>query len=478
MHYILLNKNRPVISINMDNKTGYISKITDIYQIEYLPMGVSTKKGLPNRQQLNHWWQGRNIPASRSGLQEALLKLNIENQNELIAKCFGLSLSDQYWIKPTNSSFTWEQINFFTNDFSNDVGEILFGKEIEGEINFASPDNTSDGWLKKKWKIINGERCLLKAGSPPFMQEPVNEELASCLFQRLENISFVPYHTIYEHGEPFSICKNFVTPDTELITAYHIYNLEKKPNHISVYEHLVSMFQKIGINTIEEFLNKMLACDYLLVNSDRHLNNFGIIRNINTLEIEGMAPLFDNGSSLWYNTLSTRITVLNNASKPFCKKHEEQIKLVSSLEWFHPEKLNGIEEEFSEHLKKSEYIDTQRRDILCKNIKTRIKLLKQEKEQSHEKQIRGFSTEDSSTLIQSTEQSIVVELKKVGFHPTEKLIVNLKQLNSGRGKNLSIKEVKEIWKKECYYLEEKELIEDIVGELQQQEKNHINQLER
>lgn len=80
--------------------------------------------------------------------------------------------------------------------------------------------------------------------------------------------------------------------------------------------------------------------------------------------------------------------------------------------------------------------------------------------------------------LQSTEQSIVEELKKAGFYPTEILIVNLKQLNSGRGKILSIKEVKEIWKKECYYSEEKKLIENIVGELRQQEKNYINQLER
>lgn len=455
----------------MDDKTGYISKVTETHQLEYLPMGVSVKKGIPNRQELNHWWQGRNIPASRSGLQEALLKLNIEHQNELIAKCFGLSLSDQYWIKPINSCFTWDKLNFFTNDFTNDIGEILFGKEIQGEINFASPDNTSDGWLKKKWKIINGERCLIKAGSPPYMQEPVNEELASCLFQRLGNVPFVPYHTIYEYGEPFSICKNFVTPDTELITAFHIYNLEKKPNHISVYEHLVSMFQKVGVENIKEFLDKMLACDYLLVNSDRHLNNFGIIRNVNTLEIEGMAPLFDNGSSLWYNTLSSRITVLNNASKPFYKTHEEQIKLVASFEWFHPESLVGLDEEFNELLKKSEYIDSDRRNILCRNLNTRIKLLKQEKEQSYEKQIRGFSTEDSSTLIQSTEQSIVEELKKAGFYPTEILIVNLKQLNSGRGKILSIKEINNMWKNKTWEQEEEPILKSIVKELMQQEKS-------
>lgn len=34
------------------------------------------------------------------------------------------------------------------------------------------------------------------------------------------------------------------------------------------------------------------------MNEDRHLNNFGIIRDINTLKWLDMAPIFDNGQSL------------------------------------------------------------------------------------------------------------------------------------------------------------------------------------
>ena len=27
-----------------------------------------------------------------------------------------------------------------------------------------SPDNTTDGWLKKRWTVMDGKRCLLKGG--------------------------------------------------------------------------------------------------------------------------------------------------------------------------------------------------------------------------------------------------------------------------------------------------------------------------
>jgi len=93
----------------------------------------------------------------------------------LLTRCFGLSLSDQYWIKPQGSGLQWERINFFTNPFSEDIGNVLLGKETgKAELDFSSPDNTSDGFLKKRWKIIDGKRCLLKAGSNPFMQQPFN----------------------------------------------------------------------------------------------------------------------------------------------------------------------------------------------------------------------------------------------------------------------------------------------------------------
>jgi hypothetical protein len=43
-----------------------------------------------------------------------------------VEKGLGLSLSDHYWFKPVKSDFTWEQVNHFDNDFSEDIGNYLF----------------------------------------------------------------------------------------------------------------------------------------------------------------------------------------------------------------------------------------------------------------------------------------------------------------------------------------------------------------
>ena len=98
---------------------------------------------------------------------------------------YGLSLSDQYWIRPDHSKIQWKDINFFENLFSEDVGSALFGGPFSG--NFMSPDNTSDGWLRKKWVIQNQKRVLLKSGSGESQQEPLNEVLANMICDRLKH---------------------------------------------------------------------------------------------------------------------------------------------------------------------------------------------------------------------------------------------------------------------------------------------------
>lgn len=61
---------------------------------------------------------------------------------------------------------------------------------------------------------------------------------------------------------------------------------------------------KNGLKNMETFLSKMLVCDYIPGNQDRHYQNFGVIRNVETLEYTRIAPIFDSGNSLWYRSES------------------------------------------------------------------------------------------------------------------------------------------------------------------------------
>lgn len=376
--FVLKHKEISVAEIELDEATGFIAKIGEVFDERHVPVGVPVKRGKIDRTALNEWWRGRAIPASRNGIREALEELKLSTTQKLLDKSFGLSLSDQYWICPADSALEWGELNFFHHDFSEDVGNILLGKHGSGEeISLMSPDNTSDGWLKKKWTILNGKRCLVKGGSGATQQEPYNEVLASRIMERL-GIPHVSYTLLVQDNYPYSVCENFITPDTELVTAWYVMQTQPKPNHVSVYQHYINCCETLGIPQMVDALDRMIVLDYLIVNEDRHQNNFGVIRHAETLEWVGAAPIYDSGSSLWFSKPNGLISATSKVTcKPLKTDHEEQLKLVKSFNWLDLSKLDGIEEELREIMSGSLFADEARQDALCTALRQRIEMLQQ-----------------------------------------------------------------------------------------------------
>ncbi|MBO5126807.1 MAG: excisionase, partial [Clostridia bacterium] len=186
MFYTLMHKDIPAVDFEWDTESCFIRQIGKVYSAAHLPVGISAVNNESIRFGLNDWWLSRAIPANRFGIRKALETLSVPNTKLLLTRCMGLSLSDQYWIRPQDSTVTWHEVNFFENSFSDDIGDVLLGKATKADgFDFHSPDNTSDGCLKKRWKIIDGRRCLIKAGSGPYMQQPFNEVIATKIMERL-----------------------------------------------------------------------------------------------------------------------------------------------------------------------------------------------------------------------------------------------------------------------------------------------------
>ena len=400
MKCLLMHKRTPVASIEIDDASGYIQKIGEIFALEHLPIGIAVRNGIPDRTAFNTWWADRSIPASRSGIREALETLEIENTKLLLLRCFGLSLSDQYWINPDGSDLAWDDINFFQHPFSDDIGDVLFGAPKKANaLDFSSPDNTSDGYLKKRWKIIDGKRYLIKGGSNPFRQQPFNEVIATEIMAIL-GIPHVPYQLIWNKDTPYSACEDFIDENTELIPAWRVMMIMKKSNSTSVYQHFVNCCESLGVKDVVPFLDRMITLDYIIANEDRHFNNFGLIRNAETLEWVGMAPIYDSGSSLGYDKLPGQMKADKDVGcKPFKNHHLEQLRLVQSFDWLDLKKLDDIEDVIKETFAQDdaeEYIDEYRVRAIVNSVKRRIQNLEQiikERQMKSFEQV-GASTED------------------------------------------------------------------------------------
>ncbi len=385
----LMHKNTRVADLELDETEGTIYKIGNVYAAEHLPLGVVLKNGEPDKNEFNKWWVDRSIPADRSGVREALESLHIDNTKALLVRCYGLSLSDQYWICPEGSHLQWKDINFFNNPFSEDIGDILFGaQKKENAIRFSSPDNTSDGNLKKRWKIIDGKRCLVKGGSNPYRQQPLNEVIATRIMEKL-GVPCIPYSLLWNKGAPYSVCADFVDENTELVPAWRILKTQKQPNNVSLYQHFIGCAEKLGILDVVPFLDRMIVVDYLILNEDRHLNNFGALRNAETLRWLGMAPIYDSGSSLGYDKTAARMKDHNEIiCKPFKNHHDEQLKLVSSFDWIDFQALSDIRNTIGDVLSDvrfGDYTDKNRVETICDLAEQRVLNL-MEYARSHSKQ--------------------------------------------------------------------------------------------
>ncbi len=381
MKCMLMHKRIAVAEIELDDISGFILKINNVYAPEHLPVGVPMRKGQVDRSALNEWWTDRSIPASRSGIREALETLNITSTKMLLVRCYGLSLSDQYWICPEGTDLTWEIVNFFENPFSEDVGDVLFGTNKRADaFDLSSPDNTSDGNLKKRWKIVDGKRCLVKGGSTPFRQQPFNEVIASGVMERMK-IPHVKYQLMWEKGTPYSMCQDFVTADTELVPAWRIIQTQKKDNSTSVYQHFVNCCKALGVGNIVPALDQMIVLDYIIANEDRHLNNFGLLRHAETLEWLGMAPIYDSGSSLGYDKLAPQIRAERDVTcKPFKKRHEDQLKLVSNFDWIDFDALKDMKELVRQVLSvdgADDYIEEARIAAIADMVERRVRYLEE-----------------------------------------------------------------------------------------------------
>lgn len=118
----------------------------------------------------------------------------------------------------------------------------------------------------------------------------------------------------------------------------------------------------------------MIVCDYILANKDRHYNNFGVIRNVETLKYERVSPIFDNGCSLWYDENDMYVGEFF-LTKPFEEYEKEQIKLVENFKWLDMKKLDGFIEEVKDILSKNELLTKSRIEKMIEQISIRIKYI-------------------------------------------------------------------------------------------------------
>lgn len=288
--YLLMNKNNIVGVFQKEDSLfeGDSSYKMLSYNKEQLPIGFVD---------ITSWLEGRKASKHNEHLRDIMERLNCSKTEGFIRVTHATSINDTFWVKKENEQVEWKNISLYQNEFTESISALaLEGVGLYNEIfsPTALPEFVSEGSFPKCFTKENGFIYIYKGGSVKYINsgmEPYSETLASEIANFISD-NAVSYKLSKLHGKLASKCLLF-TDETYGYTPYR--NLIEK-GKIATLNETYRYFTSLGS---EKEFREMLLIDAITFNTDRHMGNYGVLFNNDSLKINKIAPIFDLNLSLF-----------------------------------------------------------------------------------------------------------------------------------------------------------------------------------
>lgn len=265
---------------------------------------------------LNMWLETRAIDSHRanSRLLKKALRLADRDDISTVIQVNAATITDNYWVKPIDSSLTYEDVKFEDDYFSNLAlkGNYDSFNKVANSKRSKTPELTNIGSFEKCWKLRDGKWWMYKTAN--------HDELFSELFISKLGKLLGMNMAVYERGNGYIKTLDFTdnaSVNFEPASSFMGDNEE--------YMDVISKLTEICPAAIPDYVN-MIFLDTIVANPDRHTNNFGLLRDVNNGNFIGLAPNFDNNMALISR---------GYPSKP--KQNDLLIKLFNEMLDNHPE---------------------------------------------------------------------------------------------------------------------------------------------
>lgn len=282
--YIILNKDRELCKFKWQGQMAIDLAISNIDGLDNLPSFIS--------RDIFSWLKSRTPSKHRAFMHELLQQLGGTTDRLVLNYSKGLSLTDTLWVKREEECLKWEDVSLYTHPFDNVIAQIAFDGGLHGKVfKTTSPEFATDGMLPKCW-VRDGDGCiyLKKAGTTGASNagnEPYSEVMASQVLDFL-GYNHVRYTLEKFKGKVVSSCELMTSEEVSLIPLYHFcdrYDFNSVRRRVEDFGYQRDFY-------------RMLIFDYLSLNTDRHLGNFGVLVDSNTFTPLRLAPIYDNGASM------------------------------------------------------------------------------------------------------------------------------------------------------------------------------------
>lgn len=194
------------------------------------------------------------------------------------------------------------------------------------------------------------------------------------------------------------------------------YTAEAIPGH-GIISHCQA-FTSEHVEQIQKFMDYQTLTDFIISNTDEHLVNFGVLRNADTMELIGPAPIYDSGNSMFYNEDRlipyTRAELLARPITSFYKTEDKMLGKIHDRSIVKEELLPSPEEMKILYTKAG--IPEQKAEFISKNYKLKLDMMH---EFQHGKSISLYHEKEMERKIQYhkpiTKQKNVFENKDISL---------------------------------------------------------------
>ena len=288
--YFLMNKNTVVAAFEKQPAAEFSDEVLlrEVERIGKLPFGF---------EDINAWLNNRKSSKHNAHLRKLMREMGCDDNEGFIRATHAATINDTFWIKSDLENLTWEQISLYRNPFTDTISRLAFeGVGLyAGDFSSTSPELSCEGSFRKCFRkekqrgSFGSDIFIYKRGNDlgPGL-EPYCEMLASEIAAAISPDNYVPYRTVLLHEKLASKCNLFTNEQ-------HGYASFSKLMKARSLQDVFDFFDRIGVS---QAFREMLAVDSLCFNQDRHAGNYGVLFDNDTLEITGMAPIFDLNLSM------------------------------------------------------------------------------------------------------------------------------------------------------------------------------------
>ncbi len=297
----LKHKDNIAAEILFNEVTGGLESVISVVDEKALP--ICSQDG--HTENLEAWWYNRAVPRSRSDIRKLLDREHAQTSQSLLFNNLGLSMTDAFWVCPAGHDIKWKDVSFHLNPPASGDQEMVQGFQGTWWSAQFTPAASTGGELRKNWTFTNGRFELLKGNlSAYYFQQSLNEVIASKVHEAQGYDNYVPYHLVrFRDGSMGCACPCFTNEHVELVPAWELFAKHRGEAHEgSMLDAYVSYAEVEGFDRqrVRNHIDYMFTTDFLLSNTDRHSSNHGLLRNSDSLEAIGPAPVFDTGNSMFH----------------------------------------------------------------------------------------------------------------------------------------------------------------------------------